>query len=435
MDWSHDEDDLVQLVDDPARDDKRAPGWKVLVVDDEPEVHAVTRMALDDFRFQGRGLDFLLADSATEARELLLEHDDIVLVLLDVVMEREDAGLRLVRWIREELDNSRVRIVLRTGQPGSAPEREVILSYDINDYKEKTELTAQKLTTTVIASIRSYQAIAEVERLNRGLEEQVAARTAELVKSNADLKRTLEQLEAGERAGKRVQFKLLPEQSLRFGDYCFSHHLMPSDYMSGDFVDYFAIDSQRVGFYIADVSGHGVASAFVTVYLKRFMSTAMESLRRGRNERVLDPAGLLAELNAELLAEDLGKYMTIFYAVLDLQSHSLLYANAGAFPWPLLLAGEQRQFLELPSTPVGLFDFSEYHNQHLDLPPACRFLCFSDGLLEALGNRQVNDTLQRVSENLHSDINTIDQALKALGVDGLQRLPDDLTVLMFTRGT
>ncbi len=150
-------------------------GWKVLLVDDEPEVHEVTRLVLGNFRFEGRPLDILSALSAEEAKEQLAEHDDIAVILLDVVMESDQAGLALVDYIRNELGNRNIRIVLRTGQPGQAPEHEVIIKYDINDYKEKTELTAQKLATTLFASLRSYRDIMTIEANKRGLERVISA--------------------------------------------------------------------------------------------------------------------------------------------------------------------------------------------------------------------------------------------------------------------
>jgi putative nucleotidyltransferase with HDIG domain len=146
------------------------PGWKVLIVDDEPEVHEVTRMVLGDFEFEGRRLDFLHAHSAEQARMQLRDHGDVAVVLLDVVMETDQAGLDLVHFIRRELDNQFVRIVLRTGQPGQAPEREVVASYDINDYKEKTELTSERLFTTLYATLRAYRDVMLIESGKRGLE-------------------------------------------------------------------------------------------------------------------------------------------------------------------------------------------------------------------------------------------------------------------------
>jgi response regulator RpfG family c-di-GMP phosphodiesterase len=149
--------------------------WKVLVVDDEPDVHAITRVVLGDFRYGDQAIEILSAYSREEAERVLSRHADVALVLLDVVMEETDSGLRLVRFLREELANELVRIVLRTGQPGYAPEREVIVRYDINDYKEKTELTAQKLFTTVVGSLRAYEHLAQLDRQRAGLEQIVRA--------------------------------------------------------------------------------------------------------------------------------------------------------------------------------------------------------------------------------------------------------------------
>lgn len=149
--------------------------WKVLVVDDEPEVHAVTKLALGDFVFQDRNLEFVSAFSGEEAKQMFREHDDIAVVLLDVVMETDDAGLQVAEFIRNEMDNHFTRIILRTGQPGQAPERDVIINYDINDYKSKTELTSQKLFTVVIAALRSYRDIIVIEENRQGLEKIISA--------------------------------------------------------------------------------------------------------------------------------------------------------------------------------------------------------------------------------------------------------------------
>lgn len=144
--------------------------WKVMIVDDEQEVHNVTKLALRRFSFDGRQVEFISAYSALEGQRLLRENEDTAVVLLDVVMEDEGAGLRLAKYIREELNNKLVRIILRTGQPGQAPEYEVITAYDINDYKEKTELTTQKLYTTLVAALRSYRDLRIIDMNRKGLQ-------------------------------------------------------------------------------------------------------------------------------------------------------------------------------------------------------------------------------------------------------------------------
>ncbi|MFG6448922.1 DUF3369 domain-containing protein [Roseateles sp. BYS180W] len=153
------------------------PPWTVLIVDDDPTVHQVTELALVGFEFAGRGLNFVNAYGGAEARTLLAQRDDIALVLLDVVMETEHAGLDLARYIREELRNQRMRIVLRTGQPGQAPEEQVIKNYDINDYKEKTELTKRKLTTVFYAALRAYRDLMIIEQSRQALRRSIDAIT------------------------------------------------------------------------------------------------------------------------------------------------------------------------------------------------------------------------------------------------------------------
>jgi response regulator RpfG family c-di-GMP phosphodiesterase len=160
--------------------------WKVLIIDDDISVHDVTKLALKNVEFDGRPLQFLDAYSAAEARQILAVDDEIALALVDVVMETEHAGLDLVHHIRNELNNTLIRIVLRTGQPGQAPERTVISQYDINDYKEKTELTAQKLFSTVFTSLRSYRDLAALNANRRGLEEVIRASGAVFQISDLD---------------------------------------------------------------------------------------------------------------------------------------------------------------------------------------------------------------------------------------------------------
>lgn len=152
---------------------KQQQKWKILIVDDEKEVHAVTRLALMDVTFEGAGLEFLSAHSVAEAKAQIDAHDDLALVLLDVVMETDDAGLQVANYIRQQKGNQQARIILRTGQPGQAPERAVVLNYDINDYKAKTELTSQKLFTSVMSALRSYRDIMQVEQQRSKLKQRL----------------------------------------------------------------------------------------------------------------------------------------------------------------------------------------------------------------------------------------------------------------------
>jgi diguanylate cyclase (GGDEF)-like protein len=175
-----DQDDLVFLEEHPA-----APAgstgarnvWRVMIIDDDEDVHSTTTFALGNLDMQHRPLEFVHAYSAGQARELLKHEPEIAVILLDVVMEQDDAGLHLVRYIRETLKLHDVRIILRTGQPGYAPEIDAIRDFDINDYKTKSELTRIKLFTTVTAAIRSYEQIRKINDSRRGLNQIVQAST------------------------------------------------------------------------------------------------------------------------------------------------------------------------------------------------------------------------------------------------------------------
>ena len=166
------DDDIVQLINDEVEQAVPEEGrrWKIAIIDDEPAVHDGTRFALADYKLNGQGVEILSAYSAAEGRRLMRSHPDVAVVLLDVIMESDTAGLDLVEFIRHELKNETVRVILRTGQPGHAPERRVIVDYDINDYKAKTELTADKLFTAMTAALRGYQQLQRMVETRRGLE-------------------------------------------------------------------------------------------------------------------------------------------------------------------------------------------------------------------------------------------------------------------------
>ncbi len=193
-------DDILSFAEDsPLGGSKPTGYYKLLIADDDDEVHAMTRLVLSDYEYDGAGIQFLSAFSGEEAKEIIRENPDIACILLDVVMESDDAGLEVVRFIRKEAGNRKIRIILRTGQPGKAPEKDIILNYDINDYKEKTELTSQKLFTTITTAFRSYRHLNELEqkkqeindknhRLNEEIARRIVAET-NLTKYNRSLEK------------------------------------------------------------------------------------------------------------------------------------------------------------------------------------------------------------------------------------------------------
>jgi signal transduction histidine kinase len=206
--------DPMMFAHDRGRDERAGAAWKIMLVDDDFSIHQATKVALKFFTFEGKSLNFISAYSAAEAKTLIQANPDTALILLDVIMETQDAGLQVAQYIREVVQNYIVRIILRTGQPGQVPEESVVVEYDINDYKTKLELTQQKLFTTLVSSLRSYRDLlalqssqnklaqlnAELQSFNQNLERLVADRTQELEHKNDQLSYEVQERQRAEEA-------------------------------------------------------------------------------------------------------------------------------------------------------------------------------------------------------------------------------------------
>lgn len=253
---------------------------------------------------------------------------------------------------------------------------------------------------------------------------------------NSQLQQSLHTLREDETAGRNIQFRLLPEERAVFGgDHAYecSRHLLTSAILSGDFVDYFAIDADRFGFYMADVSGHGVSSAFITVLLKSYMGRYVERYRQHGDRTILDPAAVLAGLNRDILAGRHGKYLTMFYGVLHASDARLDFANGGQFPFPILFDGAQTSSIGGRSPPVGLFEDAAYLNQTLEITPVFSLSLFSDGILEILpqsGLSAKQDFLYSLASGTELDAAALARSLK---LDQRAAPPDDISVLSLRR--
>ncbi len=189
--------------------------WKILLVDDRAYFHKLTKVILKNFEFEGKPLEFISAYSGKEAEEIITANPDIAVILLDVVMETDHAGLKVVKYIRDQIKNKLVRIILRTGNPEEAPEESVIINYDINDYKTKGELSQKKLITTMVAALRSYRDVRDLLKIrlqlqdtNRQLEHKVKLRTQELEARNFQLQQEIQERQETEKALKKLKEEL-----------------------------------------------------------------------------------------------------------------------------------------------------------------------------------------------------------------------------------
>jgi DNA-binding MarR family transcriptional regulator/CheY-like chemotaxis protein len=207
---SQNDEFIFAQEDEENASEKFADGesWKVLIVDDDEEVHSVTKLALSDFTFQGKPLSFLSAYSGDEAKQLAQVHPDIALALVDVVMETEDAGLEFVTYVRERLKNQLVRLVLRTGQPGRSPENIVAMNYEIDDYRTKTELTVRKLFVTVVTALRAFSTLMNMLETSQSRSQTVATIESGVPPSGATLEPDPQNLE------QNLEPSSLPRQSL-----------------------------------------------------------------------------------------------------------------------------------------------------------------------------------------------------------------------------
>jgi PAS domain S-box-containing protein len=265
------------------------------------------------------------------------------------------------------------------------------------------------------------------------LESLVHRRTEELQAARTRLETSLETLRADEEAGKVIQFKLLPAQETSIGGYRFERYLIPSMYLSGDFMDCFAIDDKRTGFYIADVSGHGASSAFVTVLLKIFVRTQLERRRYEGDNTIADPAALLERLNGEIFRENIDKYITVFYGVLDAEKRRLEFGGAGQFPFPVLWREGEAEALRTSGLPIGLVDSARYTNDAREVGDDFVLLLFSDGILEVLPGSSISRKVALVVARWAEDGFDVQRLLTDLGLESAGTLPDDIAFLTVRR--
>ena len=255
----------------------------------------------------------------------------------------------------------------------------------------------------------------------------------QLEEANRELLRSFEVLEQDHLAGRHVQFKMLPETPKQFGGYCFSHKVVPSLYLSGDFVDYFTVGDDYVVFFIADVSGHGASSAFVTVLLKNLFARKRSDYLHLNDDVILSPVKLLERANRDLLHTGIGKHATLCVGVLHLDKNQLCYSVAGHLPLPVLTSSGKNRFLEAAGMPVGLFDTAEYSEKTLLLPENFVLTLFSDGILEVIPARGVLEQEEYLLDKLQRGQDNIEEVVADLELEKVVDAPDDIAVLLISK--
>lgn len=385
---------------------------RILIIDDERMVREILTAYLED-----SGFEVTKASDGQAGIEQIRNHQPD-LVLCDLRMPGMD-GLQVLATVTREFPELPILVVSGMGGMSDAIQA---LKLGAWDYVTKPIEDMAVLEHAIDHALER----ARLRRENREHRERLEG-------INEQLRQTVRRLREDETAARRIQFQLLPENNKVFRNYCFSRHLLTSQYLSGDFVDYFAIDADHLGFYIADVSGHGVSSAFVTIMLKSYIGRYRELYRQNRDRGILNPAETLSRLNREIFSCHMDKYLTMFYGIIEWSNNLLRYSSGGQFPFPILFDGQEAHYIGKKSLPIGLFDFASYQTESLQLPPQCAMVLISDGILETLPQTNLRAKQAFLLELIGNTNLTIENLVEKLGLDQIGLLPDDVTLLLIKK--
>ena len=373
----------------------------ILVIEDEVFI----RESLCDY-LEDRGFRVLGAENGRVGLEIF-ERESPDLVLTDLRMPEVD-GLEVLRCAVALSPSTPLIVVSGTG--------------NIADSVQALRLGAWDY---VLKPINDLSIILHV--VEKALER--ARLQRENVAKDVQLRHALKQLREDEDAGRKMQMKLLPPSPFMVEPYTFAQRVEPSTGLSGDFMDYFVVNEEDIVFYSADVSGHGISSALVTVLLRSFMRTQIDKYLDQGDVAVLHPDRLLTRWNRELIEFDLSKHITMFYAVLRRASNTLSYGNGGQFPPPILFSRSGVEVLRDKGTAVGLFPDAQFETVSLDLPESFFMTVYSDGILEVIPEETLDGKLAFLQTlNTPATIATfMDRA------QSIPELPDDVAVLSVAR--
>ncbi|HIE2413335.1 TPA: two-component system response regulator RssB [Pseudomonas aeruginosa] len=384
----------------------------LLIIDDDEVVRESLAAYLEDSNFK-----VLQALNGLQGLQIF-ESEQPDLVICDLRMPQID-GLELIRRIRQTASETPIIVLSGAGVMSDAVEA---LRLGAADYLIKPLEDLAVLEHSVRRALdRAYLRV-ENQRYRDKLEA-----------ANRELQASLNLLQEDQNAGRQVQMNMLPVTPWSIEGLEFSRRIIPSLYLSGDFVDYFRVDERRVAFYLADVSGHGASSAFVTVLLK-FMTTRLlyESRRNGTLPE-FKPSEVLAHINRGLINTKLGKHVTMLGGVIDLEKNCLTYSIGGHLPLPVLFVDGQASYLEGRGLPVGLFDDASYDDRVMELPPSFSLSLFSDGILDVLPGATLKEKEASLPEQVAAAGGTLDGLRQVFGLANLAEMPDDIALLVLSR--
>jgi len=388
---------------------------KLLIIDDDSLVRRSIAAYLADSGFQ--------VYEASEANQLCnaIKEFNPDLVITDLRMPGAD-GLHVLKQIKQTQPELPVIIISGAGSVSDVVQA---LRLGASDYLVKPVLDIEVLVHAINKALEIKSLLIENQRYREQLEA-----------ANHELRESLRVLERDQLAGKQVQKRLMPNRLVTRDNYEVSHYIAPSLFLSGDFVDYAHVKKRYLAFYLADVSGHGSSSAFVTIWLKHLVSRMVreEGLFSDEESFASGSNLLLQTVNREIKETRLNHHLTFFVGVIDTHTQLMNYSVAGHLPMPILKTADVCHYLDGIGKPVGIFKDVTWNVYQLQLPEVFTLSCFSDGVLEILPSDTIQDKeadlLQKVAESTGS----LDSICNTLHVKDDGETPDDIAILTIARG-
>ncbi|TGD76019.1 response regulator [Mangrovimicrobium sediminis] len=388
------------------------PAGNVLVVD-----HDVTRAQLlaglvEDVGFNAE----INSDLATAARTLQSGSIDVVLCDMDMQGLNWDEARRASREAYSKVP------VIFFSEGGEEERMMRALRFGASDFFVHPIDDSRALQRSIERCVGQREVLRELERSQHNLEA-----------LNTELRGTVKMLEQDQQAGRQVQLRMLPATPLVLGDYVFSHTVIPSLYLSGDFTDYFTVGDHFVTFFMADVSGHGSSSAFATVLLKNLFARKRSDFLRKGDDTILSPVGMLKRANHEIKELQVGKFATMVVGVLDIKNNTLRYSIAGHLPQPVLVCNEGARYLRGEGSAVGIMDDPSYEEHMIDMPASFMLALFSDGILEILPSKNLIEKERYFLQVFEHSASAPEDLVTRLGLDHVETAPDDIAALFISK--
>jgi len=387
---------------------------KLLIIDDDTPVRQSIATYLED-----SGFTVLEAGDGNQGLTLFAEQQPEV-IITDLKMPGQD-GLAVLRKLHDICADIPVIVISGAGVMSDVVSA---LRLGASDYLIKPIVDMEVLVHSVNKVLERSDLVEENHKYRLRLEQ-----------ANKKLRENLRVLERDQLAGRQVQRRLLPKPLVTAEGYSIAHHIAPSLYLSGDFVDYAHIHKRYLAFYLADVSGHGASSAFVTIWLKHLVSRMVrEEGLFGDETSFVEGANLMLQnINNELNETSLNHHLTLFVGVIDTHTDEMHYVVAGHLPMPVLVSNNEARFLEGGGKPAGIFRDIQWQTHSLHLPEQFSLVCFSDGVLEILPSSNLQKKEAWLLEMLAQKAHNLESVCAGLALKDIGETPDDIAILTISR--